>query len=284
MKNTHLIPWLIAAGTLCVALWLLLEKGRLHKQLAERQDSELLRLRADDAFCNGDLDQALHLYGELAARTGDSVLLLQRAERRRAMAQTNLVPDTVLQSNLAELEQQNDLLQIQLREHAEERRRSEAHVPRQSEGRAATDPQDHFPPPPAPVTSLVRMKAGKKNDEVIYLGGTRNGKAHGYGIGVWRSGSIYEGDWQNGQRHGTGVFQWADGERYEGHYQNDVRTGQGTYHWQNGQRWTGEWNDDMRNGIGVLYEPSGKVRVEGTWQKDRLLSSSKAQQRTRKQE
>lgn len=279
------IPWGIALLAWSTAGWLLHQRRADRFALIEQASLHDLRSRADQAFCDGAFAEALDLYGELSARTGDSSLYLQRAERVSAW-KASTDPDSSLEGTLLSLGAQNTMLQEQLREHAQERRALEARLLRESDAarEAQPSPVPTAGTPPAPATSLLRMRTGKKNEEVIYLGGTHNGKAEGFGIGVWRSGSVYEGDWVGGQRHGEGVFQWADGERYEGGYINDKRTGQGTYHWQNGQRWTGQWENDMRHGPGVLYETNGKVRVEGTWQKDRLLSSSKAPQRTRSAE
>jgi hypothetical protein len=114
-----------------------------------------------------------------------------------------------------------------------------------------------------------------KGGTVRYLGDVVDGMATGTGHGVWSTGSLYEGEWRENRKHGRGSYTWPDGERYDGEFRDDQRSGEGTYTWKDGRRWVGGWLDDMRHGDGVLYEANGKVRVQGRWDKDKLVQEYK---------
>ncbi len=116
--------------------------------------------------------------------------------------------------------------------------------------------------------------SSSKNDAVTYLGDLQNGKANGNGYGLWTSGSRYDGQWKDNMRNGNGIFLWADGEKYEGEYQNDQRHGYGVYIAKAG-RYEGQWREDMRHGEGKLYEANGKFKLEGVWEKDKLVTTLK---------
>lgn len=126
---------------------------------------------------------------------------------------------------------------------------------------------------PSPDKGILRLTSSK-NGSVTYFGDLTRGKANGEGIGYWKSGSTYEGTWKDNQRHGKGVFIWADGEKYEGEYHNDQRHGYGIYIAKAG-RYEGQWLNDMRHGEGYLYEASGKLKVHGVWEKDKLVKTLK---------
>lgn len=116
----------------------------------------------------------------------------------------------------------------------------------------------------------LTFKSSKK-DKLHYVGQVISGKANGYGIAVFDTGSRYEGIWRNNKREGKGNFYWIDGEHYEGDYKNDKREGEGTYYWTNGEKYVGGWKNDKREGKGVFYSKKGKVLAEGIWKKDKLI-------------
>ncbi len=116
----------------------------------------------------------------------------------------------------------------------------------------------------------LTFKSSKK-DKLHYVGQVIRGKANGYGIAVFDTGSRYEGIWRNNKREGKGKFYWADGERYEGDYKNDRREGEGVYYWTNGEKYKGGWKNDKREGKGVFYNKKGKIVAEGIWKKDKLV-------------
>lgn len=116
------------------------------------------------------------------------------------------------------------------------------------------------------VLELVSSK-GKK---FYYTGQTSSGKANGYGVGIFETGSIYKGYWKDNLRHGIGSFTWNDKEYYEGSFVNGKREGYGEYHWKNGEIYKGYWKNDMRHGNGKLYKKNGKLKKEGFWENDEL--------------
>ncbi len=114
-----------------------------------------------------------------------------------------------------------------------------------------------------------------KRHKIHYVGNTSKGKANGYGIAIYDTGSRYEGEWRNNLREGKGSFYWTDGEYYIGEYKKDMRTGKGTYFWPNGEKYVGEWKKNKRHGRGVFYTKKGKVMTSGIWKKDKLVKEDK---------
>ncbi len=110
--------------------------------------------------------------------------------------------------------------------------------------------------------------------EVLYYGEIVEGKAGGYGIGIFDGKSIYEGEWKNGVRHGIGKYKWKNEDTYEGQYVKGKRQGFGKYTFATGERYEGEWENDLRNGKGKLYDKEGKVLIEGKWIADKYDKNS----------
>lgn len=128
---------------------------------------------------------------------------------------------------------------------------------------------------------MEQMEKSEKNKEILsivstkgqrvqYIGETIDGKANGYGEGIFETGSVYKGYWKDNLRHGIGVFTWSDNEYYEGSFVEGKREGYGEYHWKNGEVYKGYWKDDMRHGKGSLYRKNGKLKKEGIWENDGL--------------
>lgn len=237
---------------------------------------------ADAAFIDGDRARALLIYAGLAEATGDSALLKQRAaydSTERAAGQTPSSTERDYARLVARLAHAEALLargQANDEGRADGRddpaRELELTIERQlSEIRRLRTEMEQ-----RRERTLLRFRSEKKRDEVVYLGDVLEGQAHGYGIGVWSSGSTYDGQWRANLRHGHGVFRWKDGERYDGAFVNDLRTGQGTYRFKSGERWDGEWLDDRRHGEGILYDAKGRVRVRGRWERDKLVQEHPA--------
>lgn len=124
------------------------------------------------------------------------------------------------------------------------------------------------------ITKVIPLVNGKGN-EIYYIGEKKEGKANGYGVGLWKKGGRYEGLWINNNRHGQGKYYWADGEFYDGEFLMDKREGFGKYVWKNGGYFIGYWKADQRHGEGILYEKNGKVRLQGTWSNDQYVKNSK---------
>ncbi len=106
---------------------------------------------------------------------------------------------------------------------------------------------------------------------VYYVGDIKDGKANGYGSGLFSTGGIYVGTWKDNKRHGTGRYTWKDGNIYDGEYENDYRNGFGTYFFTTGEKYVGEWVNDKREGKGTLYDKDGKIWLDGTWQNDEFV-------------
>jgi hypothetical protein len=121
---------------------------------------------------------------------------------------------------------------------------------------------------------LLRFK-NSKDKEITYLGGVKDDKANGVGIGIMPSGAIYEGGWKDNMKHGNGIYKWEDGEKYEGEFKEDKRNGHGIYIWKNGDKYIGQWKNDRRHGKGILYDKNSKVLFDGNWENDEFKKESK---------
>jgi len=125
--------------------------------------------------------------------------------------------------------------------------------------------------------SVLRFKTAGGKD-ILYFGETKDGKATGYGIGLWTDGSTYEGFWEKNLRNGTGTQEWKDGELYEGAYVNDKRDGFGIYTWSNGEQYKGGWKNDIRHGKGVIFDKNGKAIQAGEYENDKLKKRMKPEE------
>jgi hypothetical protein len=281
MRNIAIISSVLSLVILAIAVWQFDRNRKLSEKVRLLQsDFSTIKLRAmaDDLFIEGQTDDALALYRQYDSLANDSLeimrysrqiktgstfqdsLKLARMQRQLERATTMLRQFENMESPtteivLVETETDKSLeLQIQILEH-----------------NLMTANQE-----------IEKLKKGKgviqfptsKNGSVTYLGDLRNGMANGRGFGYWKSGSSYDGQWKDNMRHGEGVFIWADGEKYEGEYQNDQRHGYGVYMAKAG-RYEGQWKEDMRHGEGKLYEANGKFKLQGIWEKDKLVTTVK---------
>lgn len=106
---------------------------------------------------------------------------------------------------------------------------------------------------------------------VRYFGKVEQGRAAGFGIGLFESKGIYEGEWLNNARHGRGRYTWANGDQYEGEFKNGMRDGKGTYTFSTGESYVGDWKNDLRDGKGRLLDAGKSVLLDGDWEKDRFI-------------
>lgn len=222
----------------------------------QRVDVFRQRVDADEAFIDGDRERALMIYAGLAEATGDSSLLRQRAAYDAAERDGSSTTAT----------SERDYARLAARLARAEGLLAEARV---EEGGTPVERDDAIRELEALVDRqraevrrlraeleqrrervMLRFRSEKKRDDVVYVGEVRDGRANGYGVGVWSTGSTYDGDWENNLRHGHGVFRWKDGETYDGELLRDMRTGRGTYVFKSGERWEGQWLDDMRHAKG----------------------------------
>lgn len=86
---------------------------------------------------------------------------------------------------------------------------------------------------------LLSRKSGKvskkevyyispKNIKGTYTGEISDGKFHGKGTLVLKSGDTYHGEFQNGKFHGKGKYIWSTGEEYNGEWFEDKKNGKGS--------------------------------------------------------
>ncbi|PFH35412.1 MORN repeat-containing protein [Besnoitia besnoiti] len=117
-------------------------------------------------------------------------------------------------------------------------------------------------------------------EAVIYEGGYKDGKRHGFGVLVRRcgsryegyflddaanghgkfthpSGDIYEGQWKYNKAHGVGKFIHADGSSYEGQWVEDVQEGLGREEWADGSLYEGTYKGGLKSGRGRFIWPDG---------------------------
>ena len=84
-----------------------------------------------------------------------------------------------------------------------------------------------------------------------YQGQCKNGLIFGYGVQIWKDGSVYEGYWHDNKAKDRGRLIHADGDVYEGEWKDDKACGFGTYTHTNGATYIGEWLADLQHGKGT---------------------------------
>lgn len=142
------------------------------------------------------------------------------------------------------------------------------------------------------VCDQLNLKKYRYNDSCFYIGDWKDGKRHGKGTYVDRSGEKMSGDFRNdriyngegvicykdgkfignfvdGYKFGKGIRIWNNGARYDGEYRNNKMNGSGVYMWQDGSSWKGEFKDDEPwNGEGTWRYKDGKIKT-GKWKNGR---------------
>lgn len=265
-----------------VALGMLLyyEKSTFTQKLSEaEQKLERLALRteADDYFISGRFNEAMMLYRQLDSLTGDS---LSHIRSKQIPEGDSMAVSEQLRQLTAKLRQTMTLLEQYKQSSLKSLNDSTSNLTTLVTGnnQELTELKEKLAAAQQEINRLrnkgiIRFTTSK-NGKVTYFGDLENNMANGKGFGYWLSGSTYEGTWKNNKRHGKGIFIWADGEKYEGDYQEDLRHGYGVYSSKSG-RYEGFWAHDMRHGEGKLYEPNGKLKVHGIWEKDKLIKTIK---------
>lgn len=124
------------------------------------------------------------------------------------------------------------------------------------------------PPVDDKKLSIKYLKFKVGNYGVYYTGEITDGKANGFGKGIFDNGLVYEGSWVNNRQEGKGTLKWPDGSFYEGAFVNNSRAGKGTHIWKNQEKYIGEWFNDNRHGEGILYDRKGKIKYKGEWKSD----------------
>lgn len=110
--------------------------------------------------------------------------------------------------------------------------------------------------------------------KIFYLGNVEEGKANGFGYGIFLKKGLYIGDWKDNLRHGQGKYSWDNGDIYEGDFKNGKIEGVGTYYFKSGEKYEGSWKNNVRNGKGTFFDKNGKVILDGFWENDEFINST----------
>lgn len=275
-------------GTITVLLlittgWLLYTTNQIKGELKEQQHNYnyfLSKADADELFIRGNYDAALVKYSLIDSLYNDSLVKIRTdliiTTDESSMAEQvfslkrQLERATSLLSNYEKQEKGTELTNPELEELRinESKLLNEIFTLNEKLNQIQREAQTNVE-----KKGVIKF-TGNRSSAITYFGDLQNGKANGSGFGYWSSGSTYEGNWKENMRHGKGVFLWADGEKYTGDYVNDQREGYGIYTAKAG-RYEGQWLNDMRHGEGKLYEPNGKLKVHGVWEKDKLMKTLK---------
>jgi hypothetical protein len=105
-----------------------------------------------------------------------------------------------------------------------------------------------------------------------WSGGAVDGKADGRGQLklVYRNGLTVEGtaDMRLGVLHGQASLRWSDGSSYEGGFENNRFSGEGKLTFADGATYAGGYANGGYEGHGVLTERSGRVKYDGTFERN----------------
>lgn len=71
--------------------------------------------------------------------------------------------------------------------------------------------------------SQYKFEVIKYTDGAMYVGETKNGERHGYGIYLWSSGAAWYGPWEDGQRDGYGIYLPYQGSSQTGTWRGDTK-------------------------------------------------------------
>ncbi len=108
---------------------------------------------------------------------------------------------------------------------------------------------------------------------INYIGELKDGKAVGYGVGFYDTGSHYIGDWKDNKRDGQGKYYWKNGDYFVGQFYKDKKQGFGIYYFISGERYEGNWYNDLREGYGEMLSDKDKLLVKGTWKEDKIVNN-----------
>jgi len=90
-----------------------------------------------------------------------------------------------------------------------------------------------------------------------YKGFFMNSQKYGYGIQIWKDGSIYKGEWAKDEYDGFGIYYFPNKQIYHGHWKNNKKCGFGEFSWPNGKKYVGFYKDDKKDGFGFYYLKKG---------------------------
>jgi len=99
-----------------------------------------------------------------------------------------------------------------------------------------------------------------------YKGFFMNSQKYGYGIQIWKDGSIYKGEWAKDEYDGFGIYYFPNKQIYHGHWKNNKKCGFGEFSWPNGKKYVGFYKDDKKDGFGFYYLKKGCYSIN-FWKK-----------------
>lgn len=108
-----------------------------------------------------------------------------------------------------------------------------------------------------------------------YSGRIVNGRFHGHGTLVHRSGARYEGAWQDGKMHGSGRLHLPSGDEYVGEFSKGRRSGEGSYIDRFGNVFDGGFLAGLRDGQGTMFPADGRA-YRAAWTEGRLDPKTRA--------
>lgn len=82
-------------------------------------------------------------------------------------------------------------------------------------------------------------------------------------------GSVYEGFLSENRQCSCNI------QSYDGKYTDGLKNGYGKCVYKDGSEYEGEWLKGVRNGYGIFTFPNSKVKYEGEWYNDKLVSEFK---------
>ena len=236
---------------------------------------------ADELFIQQDFDSAWHYYQQLLSIGAEDTLL----RKRKAFLQSiNEQQEKIASLSSSKEEQLASLRALDSIQKNMENIKNEYQAFKQVSSIESQSISQQYSSLESEIKMLRQRNEELKNQnnvitfrssgnkKIYYMGAVENGKANGYGMGLWETGGIYRGEWKNGLRSGKGRYEWPDGDWYEGELFLDQPHGQGIYQWKNGERYEGQWQEGKRQGQGTLYDKEGKIIQNGIWDKNILKS------------
>lgn len=112
-------------------------------------------------------------------------------------------------------------------------------------------------------------------DGSIFVGkleGTTGEKCGERGKLTYPDGAVYVGEWANGKPHGSGKFLSRTGDGYEGAYVAGKRHGQGKQVLTTGIVYEGEWVNNLYHGMGFLFSKCGRLSVQAEFRHGKIYT------------
>ena len=71
--------------------------------------------------------------------------------------------------------------------------------------------------------SSYKFECVEYSDGDVYIGETKDGKRHGYGVYIWSDGGAWYGPWEDGERMGKGIYMSYDNKHTLGRWDKNTR-------------------------------------------------------------